>query len=61
MGENKDKIVGRIKQAAGGLTDDEDLEEEGEAQEIAGRTKELIGDAADKLDETVDQVRDELD
>jgi len=61
MGENKDKIVGRIKQAAGDLTDDDDLKDEGKTQETAGKAKEVIDDAADKLDDTVDKIRRQFD
>lgn len=61
MTENKDKVVGRIKQAAGDLTDDEDLKDEGETQETAGKAKEMVDDIADKARETVDDVREKLD
>ena len=61
MGDNKDKIVGRIKQAAGDLTDNDDLKDDGETQEAAGKAKEAIDDAADKLDDTVDKIRRKLD
>ena len=61
MGENTDKIVGRIKQAAGDLTDDEDLKDEGDTQETAGKAKGFIDDAADKLNDIVDEVREKLD
>lgn len=60
MSEQKDKIVGRIKQAAGDLTGDEDLEDEGEVQENAGKVKGMIGDAADKLDDAVDKAQEKL-
>ena len=37
MAKNTDKIVGRIKKAAGELTDNEDLEKQGASQEAAGK------------------------
>ncbi|MCA9316498.1 MAG: CsbD family protein [Actinobacteria bacterium] len=61
MGENSDKIVGRVKQAAGDLTNDDDLKKEGESQENAGVVKGKIDEAADKLDGLVDKVRNKID
>lgn len=59
---NTDEIKGRIKQAAGDLTDNDDLKEEGEVDEAAGKVKEKIDDVADavldKIDEAVDRLRD---
>ena len=42
MGENLDKAKGRVKQAAGDLTDDDDLKREGKADELAGKVKGAI-------------------
>ena len=53
-----DQAKGRVKQAAGDLTDDNDLKREGEADEFAGKTKEAIGDIKDKLNDAIDNVRD---
>jgi uncharacterized protein YjbJ (UPF0337 family) len=44
-----DKAKGRIKQAAGDLTDDDDLKREGKIDELAGKAKEKIDDARDRL------------
>lgn len=48
-----DETKGRIKQAAGDLTDDKDLKREGEIDEKAAKTKK-------KADELVDKVTDSL-
>ena len=53
-----DKVTGRVKQAAGDLTGDRDLEREGEKDESAGKVKEAVGKAKDKLDDAIDAVKD---
>ncbi len=44
-----DKINGRIKQAAGDITNNKRLKAEGKAQEFRGKVKNKIDEAADKL------------
>ncbi len=56
-----DKVKGRVKQGAGALTDDKDLEREGERDEFAGKAKDKIEDAGDAVKRGVDKVRDKLD
>jgi uncharacterized protein YjbJ (UPF0337 family) len=53
MGENLDDAKGRVKEAAGDLTGDDDLQREGKIDQAAGTVKEKVGDAADKVKETV--------
>ena len=60
MSGKSDQAKGRIKQAAGDLTDNKDLEREGERDETAGKAKEFIGDAKEKLDDAVDSVKKKL-
>jgi len=60
MDSNVDQAKGRIKQAVGDLTDDEDLKKEGRADETAGKVKGVVDDAKDKADDLVDNVRDRL-
>ena len=55
-----DKGKGRVKEAAGDLTDNESLKKEGRADRIGGAVKEKAGSVADKVDETVDRVKDKL-
>ena len=55
---NFDQAKGKIKQAAGDLTDDPELHKEGQRDEQAGKLKEALGKAKDKLDDAVDKVRD---
>lgn len=60
MSGETDQAKGRIKQAAGDLTDNDDLKREGEADETAGKVKDTIGDAKDKLEDAVDGVKEKL-
>ena len=53
-----DQAKGKVKQAAGDLTDDNDLRREGKADEASGKVKEKVDDAGDKLKEGVDRLRD---
>lgn len=46
---NYDELKGRAKEAAGDLTDDEDLRREGKTDKTAGKVKETVDKAADKL------------
>ena len=60
MSGETDKAKGRIKQAAGDLTDNESLKREGKTDEAAGKVKDAVGDAKDKLDDAVDSVKNRL-
>jgi len=61
MGENIDKAKGRVKQAAGDLTDDDDLKNEGKVDEASGKAKGLLDDVRDKAEDVVDAVKDKVD
>jgi uncharacterized protein YjbJ (UPF0337 family) len=60
MGENLDQAKGRVKQAAGDLTDDERLKEEGKLDEMGGKAKEAIEGLKDKAEGVVDAVKDRM-
>lgn len=60
MSGEKDKVTGRLKQAAGSLTDDDELEREGERDEAAGKVKEKVSDVKDQVDDAVDSVKDKF-
>ena len=49
MSADSDKIKGHAKQAIGELTDDKDLEREGKVDELAGKAKDVVDAAKDKL------------
>lgn len=57
---NADKAKGRIKEAAGALTGDKDLKHDGRTDQAAANVKNIGDRAKEKLDETVDAVRDRL-
>jgi uncharacterized protein YjbJ (UPF0337 family) len=49
MGEHLDDAKGRVKEAAGDLTNDEKLEREGKVDQATAAVKEKVGEAADKV------------
>jgi len=52
----KDALKGKVKQAAGDLTDNEQLHDEGVADEAAGKTQETVGRARRKVGEFVEDI-----
>ncbi|HZN14306.1 MAG TPA: CsbD family protein [Acidimicrobiales bacterium] len=57
---NTDDIKGRVKEAAGDLTDDDQLKNEGKADQAVGKAKEFVDDVRDKVEDGIDAVRDKL-
>ena len=57
---NADEIKGRVKEAAGDLTDDDDLKAEGKTDQAAGKAKAVVEDAKDKAEDAVDAVKDRI-
>ena len=55
QGKN-DQLKGKIKQAAGDLTDDERLHDEGVADEAAGKVEEGFGRGRRKVGEALEDV-----
>jgi uncharacterized protein YjbJ (UPF0337 family) len=49
MGGEWDETKGRFKEAAGDLTDDEELEREGKVDQLTGKAKDVVDKIADKL------------
>jgi uncharacterized protein YjbJ (UPF0337 family) len=49
----KDDLKGRAKEAAGDLTDDDSLKNEGKVDRASGSVKDKVGDAADKVKDTL--------
>ncbi len=60
MSGTGDQAKGRIKQAAGDLTDNDDLKREGEVDETSGKVKEKLDQAKDKASDAVDAVKDKF-
>jgi uncharacterized protein YjbJ (UPF0337 family) len=61
LGENLDKAKGRVKQAAGDLTDDDRLKNEGKSDELAGKVKGAVDTMRDKAEDAIDRVKDKFD
>ena len=55
-----DELKGRVKEAAGDLTGDRDLKNEGKVDRAAGAVKDKLGVVKDKLEDAVDSVKDKL-
>jgi uncharacterized protein YjbJ (UPF0337 family) len=60
MAGNLDQTKGKIKQAIGDLTDDNQLKREGRTDERAGEVKEFVEDSKDTIEDAVDNVKDRL-
>ncbi|MGQ0520135.1 MAG: CsbD family protein [Actinomycetota bacterium] len=52
---NFDELKGRAKEAAGDLTDDEDLQREGKVDQATGTVKEKLDDVSDKVKDFVNR------
>ena len=55
-----DQAKGRVKQAAGDLSDDDEMRREGKTDETAGKAKQAVDDAKDKVEDAIDAVRDKF-
>jgi uncharacterized protein YjbJ (UPF0337 family) len=53
----KDDLKGRTKEAAGSLTDDKSLKNEGKVDRASGKVKDGVGGAADKVKDAVNPDR----
>ncbi|MGH2637534.1 MAG: CsbD family protein [Actinomycetota bacterium] len=59
MGEKTDEAKGRIKEAAGDLTDDKDLKREGKMDQAGATVKRKTGEVVDEAKERVDRLMDD--
>jgi uncharacterized protein YjbJ (UPF0337 family) len=50
-----DEAKGRVKEAAGDLTGDKDLQREGKTDQAAGKAKEAVDTVADKAKDVLDR------
>ena len=55
-----DKAKGKVKQAAGDLTDNERLHDEGVADEAEGSVQEGFGRARRKVSEAIEDIGDDI-
>lgn len=52
---NEDDLKGRVKEAAGDLTDNKDLKREGQVDQAAGKVKEAVDDVSEKAKDVVNK------
>jgi uncharacterized protein YjbJ (UPF0337 family) len=57
MNGNTDDMKGRIKEAAGDLTNDDDLKREGQADQAGAKVKDAAEKLKDKVGDAVDAVK----
>jgi uncharacterized protein YjbJ (UPF0337 family) len=57
MESNMDEAKGRMKEAAGDLTDDNDMKREGKADQMGASIKDKAGDVVDKAKDVVNKDR----
>lgn len=55
-----ESIKGKVEQAAGDLTDNQDLRDQGVADEASGKTQETFGKARRKVGEALDDLADDI-
>ena len=55
-----EQVKGRAKQAAGDLTNDDRLRDEGAADEAVGNVREGVGKARRKVGETIENIGENL-
>ena len=55
MSGKTDQVKGRVKEAAGALTDNDHLRTEGQVDQAKGKVKETIEKVADKTKEAIDR------
>jgi uncharacterized protein YjbJ (UPF0337 family) len=52
-----DDLKGRAKEAAGDLTDNDDLKREGKTDRAAGKVKEKVEDVKDWVEDKIDDIK----
>ena len=53
-------LKGKVKQAAGDLTNDPDLKDEGVVDEAAGKTQDAFGRGRRKVGEAIEDIGDQI-
>ncbi len=57
MGGKTDIVKGRVKEAAGAITNNEQLREEGRADQAVGKVKEIAADAIESVKDAAESVK----
>lgn len=58
MAGEMDQAKGRAKEAAGALSDNDDLKAEGKVDKSSGKLKNAVETVKDKVEDAIDGVRD---
>jgi uncharacterized protein YjbJ (UPF0337 family) len=53
--EKFEDMKGRVKEAAGDVTDNDDLKREGKVDQASAKVKETVGNVADKVKDVVNK------
>jgi uncharacterized protein YjbJ (UPF0337 family) len=61
MSGSTDDMKGRLKEAAGDLTNDDDLKREGKADQAGAKVKDAAEKMKDKVGDAVDAVKKKMD
>lgn len=57
MSGTADNVKGNVKETAGAITGDRELENEGKGDQVAGKLKDAIGDVKDAAEGAIDKAR----
>jgi uncharacterized protein YjbJ (UPF0337 family) len=60
MGSNIDDAKGRAKEAAGDITDNDDLKREGKADQAGAKVKDFVDDVKNKVEDAIDDVKEKI-
>lgn len=61
MAGEMDKAKGRVKEAIGSLTDDDETKNEGRIDQAEGKAKDKVDKAKDWAEDKIDDMRDRAD
>jgi uncharacterized protein YjbJ (UPF0337 family) len=61
MSAKSDQVKGHVKEAAGVLAGDKDLESEGKTDRRTGEAEEKIDRAKDKVEDVIDVTKDKIE
>ncbi len=57
---NSDEVKGRVKEAAGAITGDEDLKSDGQTDQDVGEAKRIVDKVADSAKDGIDDMKRRL-
>ncbi|MCU1504652.1 MAG: hypothetical protein JWM12_4006 [Ilumatobacteraceae bacterium] len=60
MSAETDDAKGRVKEAAGALSGDKDLKQEGKADQAGAKVKNFAENAKDKVEDAVDSLKEHM-